>query len=287
MTSPAATGASGAPGAPGAPGAANAADAADAAHPPNPAHAAIPGDAAAPPGPTLRLAALGDLHVRESSGGGFRDLFAQICADADVMVLCGDLTEHGLPREAEVLVEELRTCKIPVVAVLGNHDYEREQEVEVCRILTDAGVQVLNGDGWATQGVGFAGVKGFAGGFDARIVPFFGERLMKEYVTEGINEALRLESALSKLGTDRMVAVMHYAPIAATVEGEHPEIYTYLGNSRLAEPVDRFPVRAVLHGHAHWGSPQGATPRGVPVYNTALPLMRRLHPDRPYALVEV
>ncbi|HEV2124855.1 MAG TPA: metallophosphoesterase [Chloroflexota bacterium] len=236
----------------------------------------------------VRIAAMGDLHVRETSSGAYRDLFAQVCSEADVLVLCGDLTEHGLVKEAEVLADELRTCKMPVVAVLGNHDYESELEDEVSHILTAAGVNVLEGDGMEILGVGFAGVKGFCGGFGSRIVPLWGERLMKEYVREGMNQALQLERALSRLpSTERLVVAMHYAPIAETIAGEHPEIYTYLGNSRLAEVIDRFPVRAAFHGHAHHGTPEGKTGAGVPVFNTALPLMRQTNPERPFALVEV
>jgi Icc-related predicted phosphoesterase len=236
----------------------------------------------------LRVAAVGDVHIRENSHGALKDLLAQVNAEADVLVLCGDLTEHGLVRETEVLAEELRAARVPVVAVLGNHDYESELETEVCQILTQAGVEVLDGDSVEIEGVAFAGVKGFCGGFGARIVPLWGEKIMKQYVHEGINEALKLERALSNMaGKERLVVAMHFAPIPETLAGEHPEIFTYLGNSRLAEAIDRFPVTVAFHGHAHHGFPEGKTAKGVPVYNTALPLMRQHHPERPFTLIEV
>ena len=238
-------------------------------------------------GGKVRVAAVGDLHAREASTGAHRDLLAQICAAADVLVLCGDLTEHGLPREAEVLAEDLLTCKMPTLAVLGNHDYESGHPAEVVRVLTHAGVTVLDGESCEVRGVGFAGVKGFCGGFGRYVVQPWGEAIIKHFVRETIDEALRLEGALAKLETDRIVAVLHYAPIRDTVEGEPPEIITYLGSSRLAEPIDRFGVGAVFHGHAHHGALEGRTARGIPVYNASLPLLRRMRPAQPFALVEL
>jgi Icc-related predicted phosphoesterase len=236
---------------------------------------------------TVRIAAVGDLHVRQHSGNAHRDLLAQIGAAADVLVLCGDLTEHGQAREAEVLAEELRASVIPVVAVLGNHDYESDQHEQVIEILERTGITVLDGDACEIKGVGFAGVKGFCGGFGTRIAPFWGERIMKEFVQESVNETMRLESALAKLRNDRIVVATHFAPIPETVAGEHPEVVTYLGCSRLAEPINRYPVCVAFHGHAHHGTAEGKTEKGVPVFNAALPLLRRLQPDRPFALFEV
>ncbi|MGH2351722.1 MAG: metallophosphoesterase family protein [Chloroflexota bacterium] len=235
----------------------------------------------------VRLAAVGDLHAREGATGAYRELLAQICAAADVLLLCGDLTEHGLAREAEILAEDLLTCKMPIIAVLGNHDFESGQRDEVVQALAHAGVTVLDGESCEVHGVGFAGVKGFCGGFGKHVVQPWGEEIVKHLVQETINEALRLESALAKLETSQMVALLHYSPVRDTVEGEHPEVITYLGSSRLAEPIDRFAVGAVFHGHAHHGTLQGKTATGIPVYNASLPLLRRVRPDQPYALFEL
>jgi Icc-related predicted phosphoesterase len=235
----------------------------------------------------VRIAALADLHAREAARGTYRELLASVCQTSDVLLLCGDLTDSGLAREAEILAEDLLTCKMPVVAVLGNHDYEHGQHREIVETLTHAGVTILDGECYEVHGVGFAGVKGFAGGFGTHVVQPWGEEIIKRFVQETINEALRLETALAKLETERKVAILHYAPIRETVEGEHPEVVTYLGCSRLVEPIDRFNVSAVFHGHAHHGALEGRTAKGIPVYNASLPLLRRLRPDRPYVLAEV
>lgn len=235
---------------------------------------------------TVTVAGLGDLHVAETADHALEGLFAEISGRADVLALCGDLTNLGLPKEAEILAENLRACTIPVVGVLGNHDHECGRPEEVARILHDAGVQFLENQVHEVAGVGFAGVKGFAGGFDRRMLGAFGEPAVKEFVGETVNEALRLENALRSLATDRVVVVLHYAPVAATVEGEPKEIFPFLGSSRLAETIDRFDnVRAVLHGHAHIGSHAGQTPRGIPVYNCARDVPK--DGGRPYALIEV
>lgn len=234
----------------------------------------------------LRIAALGDIHVSKSSQGKFQSLFAQISNSADVLVLCGDFTDYGLPDEARVLTKELSSSvKIPIVAVLGNHDYESGKQDEIRQILTDAGVSVLDGEVVEVHGVGFAGVKGFAGGFGRGALGPWGEPAIKQFVQEAVDEALKLESALARLRTQRRVAVLHYAPIRGTVEGEPPEILPYLGSSRLEEPINRYRVSAVFHGHAHRGSPEGKTSTGIPVYNVAMPLLARLNPDRPPFLI--
>jgi Icc-related predicted phosphoesterase len=146
---------------------------------------------------------------------------------------------------------------------------------------------VLDGDTCEIQGVGFAGVKGFAGGFGRRALGPWGEPIIKQFVHEAVNEALKLESALARLRTDKKIVILHYAPIEATVEGEPREIYPYLGCSRLEEPLGRYSVTAVLHGHAHNGAPEGRTAAGVPVYNVALPLMRKLTPHQPFRILDI
>ena len=237
----------------------------------------------------LRIAAIGDLHVSKSSQGAFHALFTQIGQTADVLVLCGDFTDYGLPGEAKVLARELTSSvNIPVIAVLGNHDYESGKQDEIRQILSDAGVSVLDGEATEIHGVGFAGVKGFAGGFGRGALGPWGEHAIKQFVQEAVDEALKLEAALARLRTKQRVAVMHYSPVRATVEGEPPEIFPYLGSSRLEEPINRYRVSAVFHGHAHRGTAEGRTSTGVPVYNVAMPLMARLNPDRPpYLVVEL
>jgi Icc-related predicted phosphoesterase len=216
-------------------------------------------------------------------------LFAQAAAHADVLILCGDLTDTGVAEEAQVLADELaRAVKVPILAVLGNHDYEEEQQLEIRRILSQVGVVVLDGEIHEVGGVGFVGVKGFGGGFGRRTLEPWGEPSIKQFVREAVNEALKLESGLARLRTRKRVAILHYAPIEATVTGEPREIYPFLGSSRLEEPLDRYGVSVAFHGHAHGGVPEGRTRAGVPVYNVAVPLLRRLFPDQPpFRLVTV
>jgi Icc-related predicted phosphoesterase len=234
---------------------------------------------------TLTVAALGDLHIRDDRVTSLRELFKEISDAADVFAVCGDLTDTGQVREAETLAEDLRACAIPVVAVLGNHDYESGHVDEVKTVLKHAGVHLLDGTSCEIDGVGFVGVKGFIGGFGRRMLGSFGEPAVKTFVNEAINEAMHLENAMRTLGTKRSVVVLHYAPIVETVEGEPLEIFPFLGCSRLAETIDRFTVSAVIHGHAHRGRYEGRTPGGAPVYNVAFGIEKP--GGRPYALLDV
>jgi Icc-related predicted phosphoesterase len=236
----------------------------------------------------VRIAAIGDLHYsRTSAAGSLHPIFAQINDSADVLVVCGDLTDYGVPEEARSFARELSAVKIPMVGVLGNHDYESGQQDEVRKIVNDAGLTILDGDTTEILGVGFAGVKGFAGGFGRRALGPWGEDIIKRFVHECLQEALKLESALARLRTERMIAILHYAPIQATVEGEPLEIFPFLGCSRLEEPLTRYPVSAVFHGHAHHGQPEGRTRTDVPVFNVSSSLMREIFPNRPFRLVDV
>jgi len=231
---------------------------------------------------TVRVAAVGDLHVTRDAGGKLQALFTHVASHADVLLLCGDLTDFGLPDEAHVLVKELAAAgKVPVVAILGNHDFESNQPSEVRRVLEEGGVTVLDGESCVVHGVGFAGAKGFMGGFGRRSLEPWGEPAVKDLVREAVNEGLKLESALARLRTQEKVAVLHYSPIAATVEGEPKEIFPFLGSSRLEEPLDRFRVTTVFHGHAHHGQLEGRTRGGAAVYNVALPLLINRFPDQP------
>jgi Icc-related predicted phosphoesterase len=236
----------------------------------------------------LRVAAVGDIHVHENSAEAIQNVVRNVWHDADVLALCGDLTHLGLPEEAERLAHELRECRIPVVAVLGNHDYQSGRVEDVRKILKAAKVTILEGtETFELDGVGFAGGKGFGGGFDKHMLTPFGEDAIKHFVTEAVNESLQLEVALQSLRTDRVVVVLHYAPISATVAGEPLEIFPFLGSSRLAETIDHFDVAAVFHGHAHHGTYTGVTTKGIPVYNCCYQLMQKVCPEKSYALVEV
>lgn len=235
----------------------------------------------------IRVAVTADLHVVDGDQGRYRDLFAEMSGAADVIVLCGDLTNFGKSGEAEALAADLAAATIPVVGVLGNHDYECGQPEEVSRILCDAGMMLLDEQAVVVKGVGFAGVKGFIGGFDRGELGAFGETAIKTFVDEAINEARKLENQLRTLRTDRAVAVLHYSPVAETVVGEPEPIFPFLGSSRLANAVDRFDnVKAVVHGHAHRGTHRGATPRGIPVYNCAQ-FVVQAETGRPFTVLEI
>jgi Icc-related predicted phosphoesterase len=237
----------------------------------------------------VRLAAVGDLHYGKASRGMMQPIFAALTRlEADILLLCGDLTDYGLPEEAAELARELVAgIKIPIVGVLGNHDYEAGAAADVTRILTEAGVRLLDGETVDVQGIGFAGVKGFAGGFGRGVLGPWGEEVVKLFVKEAVSEALKLETALARLRSATRVAILHYAPIAGTVEGEPREIYPYLGCSRLEEPLARYEVTAVFHGHAHHGALEGKTITGTPVYNASLPLLLATNPDAPVHILDV
>jgi len=236
----------------------------------------------------VRVAAIGDLHYgRTAPAGSLQPLFGQINQAADVLVICGDLTDFGLAEEARGLARELAVLKIPIVAVLGNHDFESSQQDDVRSILTDAGVAILDGESTEILGIGFAGIKGFAGGFGRRALGPWGENIIKKFVHEAVDEALKLESALARLRNDKRIAIVHYSPIQETVEGEPPEVFPFLGCSRLEEPLNRYTVTAVFHGHAHHGRPEGRTTKGVPVFNVSMTLMNNLYPQRPFRVIDI
>jgi Icc-related predicted phosphoesterase len=241
------------------------------------------------PGPPkkLRVAAVGDLHVGEAHDRPHRELFDRVHEDADVLCLCGDLTNFGKVREVEILLEDIRGCKIPIVAVLGNHEHECGLVDDVIAMLRDAGVKVLTGQAYEIEGVGFAGGKGFIGGFGRYMLSPFGETAVKAFVQEAVDDANLIENSIRMLRTERSVVVLHYSPVVDTVMGEPPEIHPFLGSSRLGETIDRYDnISLVVHGHAHRGQPEGRTTKGVPVYNVALPVLRTLG-DTPYRVFEV
>ena len=228
----------------------------------------------------LRIAAAADLHYHRGSQAHLQPLFAAASTSADVLLLCGDLTDYGHVEEAQVLAEDIRAhATIPVIAVLGNHDFETGHSTEIIACLEKAGVQVLDGECAEVGGVGFAGVCGFGGGFGQLMLDPWGEPLIKSFVQEAVDQSLRLERALGRLHTKQRVALLHYAPIKATIMGEDPELFPFLGCSRLEDPLNRFKVDVVFHGHAHNGAPQGETTAKVPVFNVALPLLAKTQPD--------
>lgn len=237
----------------------------------------------------VRLAAVGDLHYTRGSQGRFQSLWTEIGERADILLLCGDIVDYGLPEEALAFSRELSAAvKIPVLGVLGNHEYEAGQEDEVRRIFREAGILMLDGDAHEIYGIGFAGIKGFSGGFGPHALQPWGEASLKRFVHESVDEALKLESALAKLRSPQRIALLHYSPLRETVEGEPLEIFPFLGSSHLEEPLDRYGVMTAFHGHAHRGQPEGRTRGNVPVYNVALPVLKRCFPDRlPVRYIEV
>jgi Icc-related predicted phosphoesterase len=236
---------------------------------------------------TVRIAAVADLHSGRQGPGGLPALLERIDHEADVLVACGDLTDHGLPDEARGLCRELRLhTRIPMVAVLGNHDVEAQQVGEVVAILRDAGVMLLDGDACEVHGVAFVGTKGFCGGFDPHALGAWGEPTIKRFVHEVVHEALKLETALARTRGGPPVVLLHYSPSVSTVAGEPEVIYPFLGCSRLAEPLERRPIAAVFHGHAHWGTATGSLASGTPVLNVSLPLLLRIRPEQPFHLLD-
>jgi Icc-related predicted phosphoesterase len=238
-----------------------------------------------------KIAAVGDVHVKESDKGKWTEFFKTVSTSADVLVIAGDLTDTGDEMEAEVLADELKACSIPVVAVLGNHDHEKGRHKLIRQILLKAGIHMLDGEAVVIAGVGFAGVKGFGGGFDRHMLSFFGEGAMKAFVQEAVDEVLHLDRALARLEAEysdiKKIAVLHYAPIKETIIGEPEPIFPFLGCSRLAEPLNRHKVVAAFHGHAHIGSMEGQTSDGIKVYNVSKPVLISHGYTPPYFLLEL
>jgi Icc-related predicted phosphoesterase len=227
----------------------------------------------------IRIAAFGDCHFGSDSRGTLRPALRRVAADADVLLLAGDLTRVGTADEASALVDELEVVTVPVVGVLGNHDYESDAQDDVAGVLRDAGITVLDGDAivldTAAGTVGVAGVKGFGTGFPGAMCSDFGEPEMKAFVRHSRVAAERLRDALVEVqGADARVALTHYAPVTDTLQGERLEIHPFLGSYHLAEAVDEAGADLALHGHAHGGTERGMTPGGVPVRNVAQPVIR-------------
>jgi len=235
----------------------------------------------------MRIAATADLHFAPQSATVLRDQLDKVRNDADLLIIAGDLTNYGRPAEMEPLLNTMVRLRVPIVAVLGNHDYESEQSAELIRMMTAEGIKVLDGSAYERDGVGFAGTKGFVGGFGRGALTAFGEPEIKAFVRASVDEALKLERAMAQLRTTKRVVVLHYAPIAATIEGEAPEISPFLGSSRLAEVIDRHGADLVVHGHAHNGKLNGHTTGGIPVHNVAITLLQSQKPPAAYRVFDV
>jgi Icc-related predicted phosphoesterase len=228
----------------------------------------------------IRVAAVGDLHVGPDSAGALREQLSAVHEKADVLLIAGDLTKSGEPKEAEALARELRGLSVRVVAVLGNHDHHADRPAEVAGLLREAGVAVLEGDAVRIDtpagSLGVAGVKGFGGGFSGASGAEFGEPEMKAFIRRTKEDADRLRETLAALDdVDVRIALLHYAPIKSTLVGERLEIYPFLGSYLLAEAIDAAGADLVFHGHAHRGTEKGVTPGGIHVRNVAQPLIRR------------
>lgn len=238
----------------------------------------------------MRIAAVGDIHINQKERGKWANHFKTISEKADVLLICGDLTDSGDIQEAEVLAEELKSCTIPVVAVLGNHDHERNQQDAIRKVLNNDKVHILDGDSVVINDFGFAGVKGFGGGFDKYMLAMFGESMMKNFVQEAVNESLKLDRALTRLESKegiKKIALLHYSPIKGTVIGEPEDIFPFMGSSRLADPINRRQVIAAFHGHAHLGTLEGMTSKGVKVYNVSKAILEKAGYTPPFYLLEV
>lgn len=226
----------------------------------------------------MRIAAVGDLHVGRDSAGSLADGFVDLDERADLLMLAGDLTTHGDPAQAEILVRELGPVSVPVVAVLGNHDHHAGEPDAVRRVLEDGGVTVLERGSVVIDidgcRVGVVGAKGFGGGFIGASVTEFGEEEMKAFARTSIEVAADVERLLGALEADVRVTLLHYAPVRDTLRGEPPEIFPFLGSYLFAEAIDRGGADLVVHGHAHRGSERGTTPAGVPVRNVAKAVLR-------------
>ncbi|MDR3567944.1 MAG: metallophosphoesterase [Syntrophobacteraceae bacterium] len=233
---------------------------------------------------TVRIAAISDLHCRRDSKPWLRPVFEQIAGEADILVVCGDITDWGRAGECEVFLKQAAPVlqKIPVLAVLGNHDVESGKQDELVEQLLSAGVSMLDGNSLTVGGVGFTGVKGFGGGFGKMAVQPLGEGAVKNFVSESVLEAQKLEAGLSALNQKLpRIALLHYAPIRETVAGEPLELFPFLGSSGLEEPVNKYAATAVFHGHAHAGSLEGKTSANVPVYNVCASVLKKRFPGRP------
>jgi len=235
----------------------------------------------------MRLAAVADVHLKADDHEKNVRAFSIVNEMADAIVIAGDFTNHGTPEEMRGVLAVLEHIHIPIVAVLGNHDHECGHQDELAGMLRVAGVHLLDGQCFEVDGVGFAGVKGFAGGFAPYELMPFGEGGIKTFVEIAEREAIKLDYGLAQLRTPVKVAISHYAPVRETVVGEPEPIFPFLGSSRLARALDRHKPKLALHGHAHHGTFLAQTEGGLCVANVALPLLRGRGEPHPFAMFEL
>lgn len=226
-----------------------------------------------------RIAAVGDLHCRESQRAEIAAAFAQVADEVDVILLAGDLTTHGLPEQAVILADACRPLDTPVLTVLGNHDWHSNRRDDVVDVLLAAGIVVLDRDhailDVAGIELGVVGLKGFVGGFDGHRIPDFGEPLLRAVYDDMSADVDALDEGLRAIAACPLrIVLLHYAPVEATLEGEPREIWSFLGSDRLAAPIAEHRPHVVLHGHAHAGTFEGAI-ADVPVYNVSAPVIGR------------
>jgi Icc-related predicted phosphoesterase len=227
----------------------------------------------------IRVAATGDLHFGPDLAGTIRPQMEELAERADVLLIAGDVTRVGDPEEAAGLAKELAGLDVPVIAVLGNHDYHSDRQGEITEVLEEAGIRILEGEAVTLSidgsTLGVAGAKGFGGGFLGASGSDFGEPEMKAFVRHTHDIAQRLARTLSELEAEHRVALLHYAPVESTLRGERLEIYPFLGSYLLGEAIDGAGADLILHGHAHRGIERGVTPAGIPVRNVARPVIQR------------
>jgi uncharacterized protein len=233
----------------------------------------------------MKIAAIADLHCRVNFSEQIDAILEGVAGQADVLVMAGDLTDTGLPEEAEVLVTALNKLDIPKIGILGNHDHESGLAEEVKKVMEAGGVIILDGSLHEVGEVGFVGTKGFCGGFGSTMVQPFGEEALKTFIHTGIEESLTLENAAAKLNCKYKMAVLHYAPIKDTLAGEPLELHSFLGSQRLGNALDRQRVDVIVHGHAHHGAPQGRTSEGIPVHNVSR-FVQLAYTGKCYCLIE-
>jgi Icc-related predicted phosphoesterase len=228
----------------------------------------------------IRIAAAGDVHF-----GGDADreralaAFAALEGRVDLVLLAGDLTTHGEPEEAAVLGEAASTLDVPVLTVLGNHDWHANRVPEVTALLEDAGIQLLDRGHTIRQfqdvEVGIVGAKGHIGGFPGSYLPDFGEPDLRAVYANCTREVEAIEDGLKAVETCPLrIVLLHYAPTTDTLLGEPEPIWAFLGTDRLAGPIVHHQPDLVLHGHAHAGTFEGHL-GDVPVFNVSVPVMKR------------
>lgn len=234
----------------------------------------------------MRILATSDIHCRVDTPHLVEELVGEALHQADVFVIAGDLTDTGRSEEAAELARQLSQVRIPVIAILGNHDHQTGKPDEIAKMLVDSGVHMLDCSFWVVGDVSFVGAKGFCGGFGDNLVQPFGELALKTFIGTSIEETVRLDEALAQVTTPKTMAILHYAPIRETLAGEAPEIFAFMGTSRLGKVIDQHGANLIVHGHSHHGFPEGRTPGNIPVHNICHFVLER-YTGVPYCMFEL